>query len=852
VRAQGGVVSEANDFYREEERYWGQVATRNEEFGREIQAFVEAVKADGLELSDVATYVYAKHAQERNEHIAAQRGTMPDGGSGMLTADAQAILDDATNAGLDQALERHANTLYDWIAGTRNVMEQGGLITPQQAASWANQFDNYVPLRGLEGAPERKGTGSGFNIKGAEGKRAMGRKSEAKQIIEQIIQDRTRAYIRVGKNEVLRSFLNFALDNPSPNLWRIDAVETKAVAKVDALGNHVIEEEQRVTTDDRTVTVKDGGREIRILIEDRVLREQMQNMHIEGFGRVTGAMLWANRKVGAILTTYNPVFTVLNGARDFQAAMAGMAQEVGIGGALGFVGQYRKAFAQAVAAELGGSPSAGYLEFKRAGGTTGFVWSGDLQKTEAELVAMLRETDGINIPMRVLRGVMRLVENLNSVVENATRFAAYTAAKRSGLSVAESARVSKNITVNFNRKGTKAPWLSAWILFYNPAVQGTARLAQNMASPAAVSLIGTAAVSTFFLALLNAGLGGEDDDGVAFWDKVPNSVKERNLVVMLQPERQADGSLRARYIKVPLPYGYNVFKVTADQMADSFRRSSDPTAGRSAGESAALVAQATLNALQPINAVGQSVEDSGALTMLPFSNALGPVAQAAANRSSFGAPLYPDHPNEKNLPASSKYTAAQAGTIFQRAAQSMNEATGGSEYESGLIDIPPGVLENALRFYGGGIASFSLDLTNAFYARQHIERPTPDMTRLPFAKQLLGAIDNETDRWAGYDRLAKTEKAVQPYEQAKRDRDFDAAEAILGEKGPMALAGKRVRKVRAELSELRKEELSVITDKELSESEKFVRLLEISARVRQQLQFWNEAYDELLLETPTK
>jgi hypothetical protein len=361
-----------------------------------------------------------------------------------------------------------------------------------------------------------------------------------------------------------------------------------------------------------------------------------------------------------------------------------------------------------------------------------------------------------------------------------------------------------------------------------------------------------AMTGVFWLALANADMGGEDDDGVAFWDKVPKSVKERNVVIMLRPERQEDGSLRARYVKIPMPYGYNVFAVMANEMADQWRRTEDPTAGRSQADATMNVTTALLGSLLPLSAVGLTMENSEAFGLLPFSNALGPIAQGFMNISSFGRPLYPDNPNEKNLPASSKYSAAQAGTIFQRAAQGMNEATGGGEYESGVIDIPPGVLENAVRFYGGGIASFSLDLANAFYARQHIDRPTPDLARLPFAKQLLGAIDNETDRWVGYDRLGKTEKAVQPYEQAKRDRDFDAAEAILEEKGPMALAGKRVRKVRAELSELRKEELSVITDKELSESEKFVRLLEISARVRQQLQFWNEAYDELLLETPTK
>lgn len=849
VREQGGVVNEVNDFYAAEERYWGAVGRQNETFGREVERFVEAVQADGLELDDVALYAYAKHAPERNRYIASKRPDMQDGGSGMTDEEADAITAAAEQSGLHEALERHAGTLQQWIEGTRDILESGGLITPETRQAWERGFVNYVPLRGREGSRTGLGYGHGFGIKGPESKRALGRRSQAKQIIEQIIQERSRALIRSGKNEVLRSFLAFVLDNPSPNLWAVEAVEPKTVVRKDDEGNEVFVTEERPVVGRNVITIKDGGQEVRVLVKDEALLRQLKGLDEVGVGRVIGAMQWANRKVGAMLTVYNPVFTVMNGMRDFQAATVGMVQQFGAGGAIGFARQYGAALREAMRAELGGKPSGDYQLFKTTGATTGYALMGDLKATEDELRRLMSRAQSRNVAMKTARKALAYIEGCNSMVENATRFAAWQAARKRGASLTEAASIAKNITVNFNRKGTKTPWLSAFVLFWNPAIQGSARIAQNMASPQALSLVGAGMVGAFMLALGNAEWGGEDDDGVSFWDKVPDEVKERNIVIMspFGPTKGDDGSMQANYIKLPMAYGYNTLKVFADQLADQLRRSRDITAGRPAEASAIRVASALVTSLQPINALGQSLEDSSSLAMLPYSNALGPVFQAAANRSSFGRQLHPDTPNTKHLPDSQKYSASQAGTVFQRGAERLNTITGGSDFESGWLDISPGALENAVRFYGGGIAQFGIDLANAFYARQHLERETPELQRLPFAKQLLGQINAETDR-AGFDRLRQADRATQPFDAALRAGDADAADAVLRQHGPIAGAGNAVARFRGVLAELRRAELAVIDDEAMSDAEKLKRLREIQGEVRHVLGRWNEVFDSLARE----
>lgn len=863
VRSQGGTITEANDFYAAEERYWGTVGAAMDDFKDELQQFAKDVAADKLKLQDVALYAYAKHAQERNDWIAAQRPGMPDGGSGMPTADAMAILMDAKMAGLDQELEKHAATLQRWIQGTRDLMFNKGLISQEEYDSWSNMFQDYVPLRGLEGMPEKQGTGQGFNIKGREGKAAKGRYSEAKNIIEQIVQDRTRALIRAGKNDVLKSFARFVLDNPSPNLWEINAVERKPVDTVDANGNRIIDEQDTIITDDRTVTVKDAGEEIHILVVDDRLREQLQNLHIDNVGKVVGSLLMVNRLLGQLYTAFNPVFTVLNASRDIQAATIGMIDEVGFMASAKLLAKLPIALKESYMAEAG-TYSPDYQLYRATGGKTGFFDFKNVERQEKELASFMSDAErGVMHPMSVAKTFISVVEAANGGIENATRLAAFKVAREEGKSVAEAARISKNITVNFNRKGALTPALSAWFLFFNPAVQGTARIVQALKSRKVQATLGFAMAGVFALAMRNAA-AGDDDDGVAWWDKIPDEVKERNLIIVLPHTypggEKIEGTKTGRYIKVPMPYGYNFFAVLANQAADLIRNSRDKTRGRGMADAIGKSLNALLGAWMPLPELAKPLGDAvsaalpggkkmseeaqrqAALSFVP--DALNPLGQAALNVSSFGRKLYPDDQQSLAGPDSSRYFPAQAGTIWQRAAEGMNAATGGSRYRSGVLDFTPATLETLARSYGGGPAGFTLDVLNAAYARQSIERKDIDPHRMPFIKQLYGVIDAETDRMLGYQRMSDVDGPVSMVKRAQREGAGEKEiEAIKKDAGSIINLGNTLEVTREQMSMLRKEELQAISSDKLSEAEKYQKLQDVARRRRVVLQNFNAAYN---------
>ena len=63
------------------------------------------------------------------------------------------------------------------------------------------------------------------------------------------------------------------------------------------------------------------------------------------------------------------------------------------------------------------------------------------------------------------------------------------------------------------------------------------------------------------MSLINESLSEDDDDGESYYSKVPQFVKERNIVIM-----KPDGK---DYYKIPLPYGLNVFYVIGNSLANA-------------------------------------------------------------------------------------------------------------------------------------------------------------------------------------------------------------------------------------------------------------------------------------------
>ncbi|GCX15850.1 hypothetical protein HmCmsJML099_02534 [Escherichia coli] len=677
IRKTGGKIDDSNNAYMAEELFHGKAENDlNVMKERYVQPLAKLLADYKIAQADLDEYLYARHAPERNAHIAKINPKMPDGGSGMTNAEAAEIMQRVRNSGKQAQYDRLAGIVDDMLARRRELIREAGLEESGVVDAWQNAYRYYVPLKGqdVDGVVSLPRTGKGFTIGGRESRQAMGRASRAQSPSTQAIQDLSESLIRNRKNEVGNAFLKLVQDNPDKDYWQVftdDKPDTmRAIAeRVDPetgeTRREVVERPVPMAMmADRYFTTKKDGKTYYIKLHDPRLMRAMKNMGPETSNAVIRTLGKVNRFLATVNTSYNPEFLVSNFIRDVQTAVMNLKAEQGRSdgklkgldnlSALAVVKDSRSAMS-AVYASLRGKTLTGngaqwqkvWKEFVEDGGKTGWFNMGDLegQQKEMDRLVSLAKGGWKGQSIGAWHSFLNLVEDANGAVENALRLSAYKHARDAGLSRQQAASLAKNMTVNFNRRGEQGALMNSLYMFANASIQGTANLVRtlghlngdgplperlrwkNLNVPQKIALAAVGA--GYLLGSLNRSVAGEDDDGVNWYDKVPSHVKERNLVIM----KSVFGGKAGEYWSIPLPYGYNVFFLlghTAEGVA-----AGDLTASRAAGN----VVGGILGAFSP---VGSETSEtlSGALLKNAAPTILRPFANLAMNENFMGAQIY--------------------------------------------------------------------------------------------------------------------------------------------------------------------------------------------------------------------
>ncbi|WP_281601257.1 LPD5 domain-containing protein, partial [Escherichia coli] len=682
IRKTGGKVDDSNNAYMAEELFHGKAENDlNVMKERYVQPLAKLLADYKIAQADLDEYLYARHAPERNAHIAKINPKMPDGGSGMTNAEAAEIMQRVRNSGKQAQYDRLAGIIDDMLARRREIIREAGLEESGVVDAWQKAYRYYVPLKGqdVDGVVSLPRTGKGFTIGGRESKQAMGRASRAQSPSTQAIQDLSESLIRNRKNEVGNAFLKLVQDNPDKDYWQVFTNERpdtmRAIAeRVDPetgeTRREVVERPVPMAMmADRYFTTKKDGKTYYIKLHDPRLMRAMKNMGPETSNAVIRTLGKVNRFLATVNTSYNPEFLVSNFIRDVQTAVMNLKAEQGRSdgklkgldnlSALAVVKDSRSAMS-AVYASLRGKTLTGkgaqwqkvWKEFVEDGGKTGWFNMGDLegQQKEMDRLVSLAKGGWKGQSIGAWHSFLNLVEDANGAVENALRLSAYKHARDAGLSRQQAASLAKNMTVNFNRRGEQGALMNSLYMFANASIQGTANLVRtlghlngdgpllerlrwkNLNVPQKIALAAVGA--GYLLGSLNRSVAGEDDDGVNWYDKVPYHVKERNLVIM----KSMFGGRAGEYWSIPLPYGYNVFFLlghTSEGVA-----AGDLTASRAAGN----VVGGILGAFSPIGSE-TSETLSGALLKNAAPTILRPFANLAMNENFMGAQIY-----QENMP----------------------------------------------------------------------------------------------------------------------------------------------------------------------------------------------------------
>lgn len=828
IAAQGGVVTEAQDVYLAEALSYGRLQEQLTEFKEKtVKPMLAKLRAAKLETSDLALYAYAMHAKERNAAMSSRNARLKsDEGSGMTDQEADDIINAYQQDGKLQALQDIHKDLMAITSTTRLVLFDEGLISEEEFDAYENQYSYYVPLRGFitdesdlvsgeQVRSPRVGGGKGFNIRGKETVRALGRTSRAGHIIENIISDYERAIARAERNNVAKKFLDLVTTNPDPALWEIDATRTAASFNKQT---GTVQYNKLIDKGEDTISVKIDGKEVYIKINDPLLVRAMRAAGKDETGEVTKFLVktigWYGNLMRNTLTRFNPVFGVTNAVKDFGFASTSMLADLGPKGMALFMKHY--------ANPIQSGPI--FEEFRASGATTGGWHMRNTKDMQKELRNMMTWEGGSGAKFatyRAAKGLLDALEFVGQYSETQARFAAYKAAREIGLSPARAASIAKEVSTNFNRKGEWGSAMNTAYVFFNAGVQGSAKTLKNLRSPYVMgAMAGLTGLSTA-LAFMGAGVGGDDEDGQAYWDKIPDEIKQRNIIIMLPPGDPLIGTgyarvgKRGRYIKIPIQYGLNVFSTLGYQIADVIRHGEDAKRGKTVGQAAINMTSVTFGAFNPIGGAFDPTKPVDvALAAAP--SIVDVAIQFGAGVDAFGKPTSPAKSPFDARPDSENYSPAMAGSWEQRLARWMNSATGGDAAVAGGIDLAPGTIRNVVRNLTGGTGDF---LSSVFVnIPSKMMDPVADITSkdIPVLKAFYGEADESTDLSEYYKRRADVMKAAdEAGRRAKMGIKFEYDEENVG----LQSLGKAAKVYADLMSELRKRELEIASDDSLSKSD---------------------------------
>lgn len=554
--------------------------------------------------------------------------------------------------------------------------------------------------------------------------------------------------------------------------------------------------------------MKDGEEYVIYVNGDPQLAQAMNNTRAHRVreiqsGKLDRAAAWLGRKMAAAYTSLSPLFIPSNYFRDLTMTLASTAiredakynyllrKNLATSWNLGFMlRDYQSGKLREKVSNGNATPKEQmFYDFMMNGGETGFVSSLDVEDLKKKFKNDLKDLDRWKTnPVKVGHTIMDGIEFLNRMIEDSNRFAVYMTSIQYGRSIDEAVNDAKDVTLNFNRKGTgEYGWqmIRNLYLFINPAVQSlqtlgalvkhhpfkfTAVTASWLASGVLVPIVNAALMSM---------LGGDDDKDKYWqftkWDR-------RNNLIMWVP-------FTHEYVKIPLAQEFRAFYGIGDMIASKMM------GGELAEESWSQYAEDLLGQvvdMLPLDPTGY--DGNIAVSLMP--NAIRPVFELAFNVDFTGKPLFKETEYNKYDP---NFTKAYVGTPdwLVRASRMVNSI--GNDYpdvQQNSIDAfgdpkynlnNPAVVDHVLSSYLGGAYTMGSQVLGVLTKSLNDPKEIKVADIPLFSKFVSNPDDRPVTKKQGdefwdmkenHDRAANTLSKLK--KQAKVDGDYSMLERFYG------------------------------------------------------------------------
>ena len=878
LRAQGLKVSDVMDTYRKEQLYHGHLGAETRRADRGLYnpliSSVKAVKVhmnnwrqleqvsgfakaaaetyNSHSLAAAEAYLYARHAQERNGYINSinPQDTI---GSGMTKGEADAIMRwfMVQDEVLKRDIKRVADRVDAIIRDTNRRRREAGLI-----GEFDDPFTSYVPLRGKldpssdEDIPESAGMARArplFGATGREDPRMLGRDGVyAADIIANVMAQNTQTIQRAERNKVGRSLVELirAHGNVIPEM-RIVAYDngqprTPVTRGIGSSGMVQIVPEDYRARRDKYLVVKEDGRPVVVEFSDPRIAQAMngsitpasQNSLIRG-------MSYVNRLLANLNTSWNPEFMFSNFPRDVATALYN-------------VGQYemdgiRTEVAKNVFPALMGIRDAlrkdgksewaqVFEEFIDAGGQNSLNTMDNLASHIGNLEAQLKEVSDESAKGNAVavknfligkgRSLLTLLEDYNTVVENGMRLALFKALRDRGVSIDRAAQAARDVTTNFAKGGELKVPLNAAYLFFNASLQGsmaifnaTIRNPKKMA-PTLAKIVAFGAL----MDMLNAALSDEDDDGRLVYDKLSNYTLEHNLIIPIR------GFSDRSYLRIPLPYGLNMFFNWGRALSRMSRGTYD---------SEGLVNTLYGSVLETVNPFGDNYNPftgEGSLETMIAPTIADPFFQIANNEDFADRPIYKETGQFGiSAPQSHQFWASTNPNIVATT-QWLNSITGGTNVVSGAVDLNPDKIEFWLDYITGATGQFFLRTASLpFLSYQALTDGIADdmINGIPFGRKLMISVTEREDVGAYAEKRDRVLTAQKELKEAMSSRDQERVRYARERYALELRIAPAINKLNAMRNKLRQQRAIVEKDTRLTDAQKKRRIDDIDIRLNE-------------------
>ena len=503
--------------------------------------------------------------KKQKELAAAQAKEVPDAGSGMTDAEADNFMKEFEKAGKKDKLEAYSKEFRETvIQKSIDLREEAGDLSPEEAEALRTgkdevtgvDFEFYIPLKVKQEALPNKVTSSGRGgarfepIQKIKGTNKYDYTKRISPVTQSLLD--FQASVKLSEdNKVAQSLYNLVKENPNKGVWEI--VDVAGLPG----GDFALPSEIK----DNSVKVKIGGKVKYIKFNHQGLRDAWLKNNADKSSTMRSILRIFNMYNSfkrAILTQYNPEFAFTNVLRDVQDVIFNAAG-VNIGGlTTAVIKNYKKATKASFKATMGNLDPNSEMgkvvdEYLSSGGKISWMNYGqieDEQKKINGMIAKYGDKGGAYYTKQVFKSAIGTLGALNESVEMATRLSVFKALRDFGVPVDKAASISKNLSVNFNKKGTATPLINTVYLFSNAGFQslyaGMKALKTPRGQKRAAALFGLGMAYPFVQQAIIDMVSGDDDEKDFYNNLISEEEQSNSYIIPI-------GDYRS--VKIPKPYG---------------------------------------------------------------------------------------------------------------------------------------------------------------------------------------------------------------------------------------------------------------------------------------------------------